>query len=120
MASTGGGGADARLVRTTADPDEPVAMAVLRAVAAVADEPIESLPQLYDVVDPDALCEIVEDDRFEGRLQFHYDEFWVVVDGDHGIAVYDGGVVPKRPEDDVGERSDDEGIGRDDEAGGDG
>lgn len=90
MASYDDGGPDQHLVRTTVDRDEPVSLAVLRAIAAVEDEPIEELPQLYRAIDPDALTELVDDDRFEGQVAFSYDRYRVVIDGDRSIAIQDG------------------------------
>lgn len=84
------GGSGPVLVSTTVDPDEDVAMGVLRAVAVVEDEPIEELPQLYRSVDPDALRALVEDDSFEGTVEFGYDSYWVCINGDHEIEIHDG------------------------------
>lgn len=78
------------LVSTTVDQDQNVSMAVLRAVAALDDEPIDELPQLYRTVDPDALCELAEDDRFDGAVEFGFDNYVVRIDGGLEIEIYDG------------------------------
>lgn len=83
-------GDDACLVTTVVDPDENVSMAVLRAIAAVEDAPIEELPQFYRTIDPDALCELLEDDRFQGTVEFDYDRYRVAIDGDREIKIHDG------------------------------
>jgi hypothetical protein len=89
MDEPGDGSDDSIVVSTAVDPDEDVAMGVLRAVAAIEDEPIESLPQLYHTLDPDALSELVEDEDFEGTIEFAYHSYWVRVDSDREIEIHD-------------------------------
>lgn len=90
MAIEDDGAENSRLVTTTVDTDESVPMAMLRAVAAVDDKPIEELPLLYETIDPDALGELVDDERFDGIVTFDYDSYVVLIDGDRRIEVCDG------------------------------
>lgn len=82
---------DTRLVTTTVDTDESVPMAILGAVAAVDDKPIEELPLLYETVDPDALGDLVDD--FDGVVTIDYDSYRVTIDGDRHVEVYDDSAI---------------------------
>lgn len=67
--------------------DEPVAIAVARAVAAVEGVPMEDLPSVGDAVDPDAL-----DALFAGAE--HEGDCWIVFEyANYEVAVSCGGDV---------------------------
>ncbi len=67
------------------DQDEPVSMAVVRAVSAVEGREPESLPPLENVVDTDALDALFDPRpdgkaRSGGKLSFVYSESHLTVD----------------------------------------
>ncbi|WP_276270681.1 HalOD1 output domain-containing protein [Haloarcula litorea] len=78
---------DSPLVSVTADPSEPLAATIVRAVAAVDDERIAALPPLTESVDPDAVDALFSSDA-SGHVAFTYSGHRVVVDADGGVAVY--------------------------------
>jgi hypothetical protein len=63
--------------------DEPVSLAIIRGVAVAENTRPEDLPELYGVIDPDALDELVSPDNresaFEGNVSFSYSNSYVVV-----------------------------------------
>lgn len=70
--------------------DEPLSFSVVRAVSRFAGEEPESLPPLYDVIDPDALDTLFTDRTGRnGSLSFSLDA--------HDVTVYaDGSIVVER------------------------
>lgn len=92
--------------RYAVDEDEPVADAVVRAVAVVTDqEPLDVGP-LYEAVDPDALESVVESlhgaERTEWSVEFSFERCHVTVTGDGSIELT---LDPSSP-DGPGERPD--------------
>lgn len=59
------------------------------AVAAVSDEPVTTLPPLYDCIDPDTLDALFPGDATTGNVSFSYDSFRVAVTAAENIQVYD-------------------------------
>lgn len=81
-------------VRTHCGPDRPTSLAVVEAVeratgrSAVPDGSGDSLPPLYEAVDPDALDDLFRPDgRFDGSLSFTYCGHSVTVEHDGTITV---------------------------------
>lgn len=74
-------------VATRARDDESATEAVVRAVSNAKDEPVEAVPPLTEVVDPDALDSLV-DETFTGAVSFPYHDYQVVVVADGGVELY--------------------------------
>ncbi|QIO21825.1 HalOD1 output domain-containing protein [Haloarcula sp. JP-L23] len=72
---------------TTLEKTDSVAETVVRAVAAVEDDPIEALPPLTTAVDPDALTALFGSETV-GHVSFTYYGHTVVVSSSDDIAVY--------------------------------
>lgn len=89
------GSATEPLLRAEVDPDEPVYVPVVRAVAAVANEPATELPPLGEYVDPGALADLVAPGPFTGQVTFSYAGYVVRVRDDEAVAVY--GEDPRSP-----------------------
>lgn len=75
------------IASTEIDEPDSTAETVVQAVAAVDNEPIEALPPLASVVDPDALTSLFESTA-TGRISFRYNDHTVVVGATDEIAVY--------------------------------
>lgn len=79
----------APLVEQRVGRDRLLSTAVVEIVASVSNKRIETLPPLYDVVDPDLL-----DGAFArsgtGLIAFPYNGHFVSVSGDRTVAVYEG------------------------------
>lgn len=74
------------------DGSEPqsVGLAIIQAVAAVADVDALSLePRLYDVIDPDALERVLSDSKPGSVVQvsFEFGQYLVTVTSDHKLTV---------------------------------
>ncbi|MBX0322299.1 hypothetical protein EGH21_04535 [Halomicroarcula sp. F13] len=72
---------------TTVDQTDSVAETVVRAVAAVEDDPVEALPPLTTAVDPDALAALFGTETV-GHVSFTYYGHTVVVSSADDVAVY--------------------------------
>ena len=94
-------------------PNEPVSMAVIRAVSAVEGREIQSLPPLSNVFDTDALDAIFSPryngtERSGGRLSFVYSNCQLTIDNGEYLTLTQ--IDPRRCETrvcDVGYRSSD-------------
>ena len=89
MGARGSDSAETCIVETSVTGDEPVSLAVVRAVAAIEDVPAAELPPLYESIDPDALCELLEDGGFDGEITFSYDGYEVLVTSAVSVEVHD-------------------------------
>lgn len=61
---------------------EHVSETVLRAVAALSDEPMVELPPIADTVDPDALDRLFASSKSPASLRFQYHGFTISIEGD--------------------------------------
>lgn len=78
----------APLTHTPVDPDESVVVTVVRAVAAVANASVTTLPPLGHALDPEAIEELTAPSTFTGTVTFAYDEYVVRIGAGESVAVY--------------------------------
>ena len=70
------------------DGETEVAVAVVEAVAAVADvDPTELVPRVHDVIDPDALDRCVRSAPAEAAVSIPFDDYRVTVRGTGTLTV---------------------------------
>jgi len=75
---------------TVSEGTDSVAVNVVEAVASAAGtDPLSMEPQLYDVIDADALERLIRDGSLT-RVTFEYDGHEVIVEGDGSVSVDDG------------------------------
>jgi len=67
------------------DDGEPISAAVVRALGAVTDTPVQEVPALYDSVDPDALDALFRDRDAEGEVRFEH--------AGHRVTVHSSGEI---------------------------
>lgn len=65
----------------------PLSSAIVEAVSTASDTPVEELPFLYDVVDPDALSMLFFEYETNGYVTFEYAGYVVTVHADRTIEV---------------------------------
>lgn len=77
------------IVEATVEEGESTAEVVITAVAAVSDDPVMTLPPLYECLDPDALDSLFPESTRNGNVTFTYNGFLVVVTATETVQVYD-------------------------------
>ena len=77
--------------------DTPVSTLVVRAVSAATETPVDELPPLYHVVDPDALEMLFSDYDTDGSVEFQYAGRTVTVLADRTITISTAAEHSDRP-----------------------
>lgn len=67
--------------------ETPLSSAIVEAVSTASDIPVEKLPVLYDVIDPDALSMLFFEYETNGYVTFEYAGYIVTVHANRTIEV---------------------------------
>ncbi|AEH39217.1 HalOD1 output domain-containing protein [Halopiger xanaduensis] len=64
------------------DTDESASIAVVRALAAYTEARPEELDPLYNVIDPEALANLIDESKVAVRVEFEYCGYDVAIDAE--------------------------------------
>lgn len=81
----------------TTETDAPLSALVVNAISAATETPVDELPPLYHVIDPDALDGLFSDYATDGSVEFQYAGRTVTVFADRTVEVSPAAKRPDRP-----------------------
>lgn len=76
--------------RSQTEMDAALTAEIAEAVSAATGTPVEDLPPLYEVIDPDALGALFSNRRTDGYVEFRYADRVVAVHADRTVEVSHG------------------------------